>query len=472
MRIRIGYRLFIGFLLTATAVLALVTLMTRWNFERGFLEYINESELDRLSYLAAKLGEFYEKEGSWTSLEGDNERWLELMAPPGVEGSPATVLGPAPASNTSLVSRDPLAISPRVSVWDAKGNQLFGPPRIDRVLHVQQIFNRGEIVGSLHLNPMEALASELDSRFAEQQTNWIFGTALAALALTAVLTFMFTRQMVSPVAELTRGTHLLTAGRFSERIDVQSSDELGDLASDFNTLAETLERHQNSQQQWIADISHELRTPLAVLRAELQGMEDGLRDFDETSRKTLALEVDRLTDLVNDIYDLSVSDIGALRYRKLPDNVVDALLETIEVFEHRIDDAQLELTLDMPNEPLLAMIDRVRLGQLFTNVLENSVRYTDPGGQIHVTCRRLGKDIQIEFDDSAPGVADEKLPRLFERLYRVDSSRRRSTGGAGLGLAICENIAHGHEGKITAERSKLGGIKIKIVLPAETTVAV
>ena len=186
-------------------------------------------------------------------------------------------------------------------------------------------------------------------------------------------------------------------------------------------------------------------------------MEDGVRPFDETTRKSLSGEVERLTKLVNDIFQLSVADVGALRYRKEVADVGQVLEDTVEMFEARIRDAGLELETRYPDGPLEALIDVNRLGQLFTNVLENSIRYTDRGGRVRVACVQKGRDIEVSIEDSAPNVPSDAMPRLFKRLYRVESSRGRQTGGAGLGLAICKRIAHALGGSITASPSGLGG---------------
>ena len=109
--------------------------------------------------------------------------------------------------------------------------------------------------------------------------------------------------------------------------------------------------------------------------------------------------------------------------------------------------------------------DKERLDQLFSNLFENSLRYTDPGGQLVVRLTCKDRQTVIDFADSAPGVPEEELDRLFDRLYRVESSRSRSTGGAGLGLAICKNIVEAHDGTISAHSSPLGGVTIRVVLP-------
>ncbi len=466
MRIGIGQKIFLGFLLAALVVLALTTGITRWSFERGFLNYVNENEAEALRQIALTVAGAYGDEGNWKSLENDRDRWLELMAPPGTAGSGSIPQGIGLSHDGAAVSRDPLAISPRIAVLDDAGNRLFGPPPGDTPQRTEPIVFRGEVVGSLHLNPLETLARDLDQQFSQQQVRWIYGTAVFALLLAGVLAIVFSRQIISPIAELTRGTQELAEGRFEKRLEARSSDELGGLATNFNVLAETLERNQQAQRRWIADISHELRTPLSVLRGELQAVEDGVRAFDEATRKSLSGEVERLTKLVNDMYQLSVADVGALRYRRVVADVGQVLESTVEMFEPRIRDAGLELETRFPRGPLEALIDVNRLGQLFTNVLENTVRYTDRGGRVRVACAQRGKNIAVSIEDSAPTVPADSLPRLFERLYRVETSRGRQTGGAGLGLAICKRIAHALGGSISASPSTLGGLKLTVQLPA------
>ena len=289
------------------------------------------------------------------------------------------------------------------------------------------------MVGNLHLNPLETLARDLDQQFLQQQVRWIYGTAVFAFLLAGVLAVAFSRQIVSPISKLTRGTQALANGRFTERLTVRSSDELGGLARNFNVLAETLERNQQAQRQWVADISHELRTPLSVLRGELQAVEDGVRAFDEATRKSLSGEVDRLTKLVNDIYQLSVADVGALRYRKEVADVGQVLEDTVDMFEARIRDAGLEMETRYSQGPLEALIDVNRLGQLFTNVLENTVRYTDRGGRVRVACTRQGKDIVVIIEDSAPSVPADALPRLFEAALSRGEFQGPPDGRGGTG---------------------------------------
>ena len=178
MRIRIGHRLFIGFLLATVIVLTLMTMLTRWYFHRGFIEYVNESEVDRLRFLSANLERFYEKERSWDALNGDRARWRELLAPPPTLERLDDSKSPG-APYEIDVSEDPFAISPRVTVLDRHGNHLFGPPVSSAAAQTVPIIFGDEVVGNLQVSPLQTLAREVDTSFAQEQNDWYLGSALA-----------------------------------------------------------------------------------------------------------------------------------------------------------------------------------------------------------------------------------------------------------------------------------------------------
>ena len=218
-------------------------------------------------------------------------------------------------------------------------------------------------------------------------------------------------------------------------------------------------------QQWIADISHELRTPLSVLRAEIEALQDGVRQMTPERLNSLHSEVMNLNRLVNDLYELSMSDIGALNYQKQLIDVSETLNKTLESHQDEFDSKNITVAFEPDSKPRQINADPERLQQLFSNLLINTLRYTDAGGKLEIKLDRDKSRVLIIFEDSAPGVPDDDIPHLFERLYRVESSRNRETGGTGLGLAICKNIVEAHEGNIVAETSTLGGLKITIDLP-------
>jgi two-component system sensor histidine kinase BaeS len=182
--------------------------------------------------------------------------------------------------------------------------------------------------------------------------------------------------------------------------------------------------------------------------------------------KSLLTEVNVLGQLVNDVHDLALADVGALSYRKLPVNVADVLGSCISAFQDRFEHERLQVQWHASEPGLLMLADESRLAQLFTNLLENSLRYTDAGGVLQISCGRQDDHAIVLLEDSAPGVSEDALPHLFERFYRTDASRNRNTGGSGLGLAICRSIVDAHGGAIVASHSSLGGLRVELLLPA------
>ena len=242
-------------------------------------------------------------------------------------------------------------------------------------------------------------------------------------------------------------------------------DELATLALNFNDLAATLEQNEASRKRWLADIAHELRTPLAIVKGELEAMEDGVRPINIRNIASISEEVNHLQSLINDLNELNQAEIGAMRYQKSALNISELLMLNAERHRALLKSHGLVLSLEIPENKISCWADAKRLNQLLDNLFTNSAKYTDAPGQ--VICRLVEKpdDVFIYLEDSQPGVSEADLEKLFEHLYRVDSSRNRKTGGSGIGLALCKNIVYAHQGKLSAHASALGGLMIKISLP-------
>jgi len=236
-----------------------------------------------------------------------------------------------------------------------------------------------------------------------------------------------------------------------------------------NQLATTLQRSEQMRQRWLADTSHELRTPLAIIKGEIEAMLDGIRAFDHANLLSLKQEADHLHKLIDDLTDLSNADIGSLRYHMQNLNVNTLIERNREHIDLLAQDANLRLTLETDTAHQRVYADQQRLQQLFDNLITNSCKYSDPGGVLHVSLKSvINADkswMELVVEDSAPAVAAEHLPHLFDYLYRVESSRNRQTGGAGLGLAIAARIVAAHKGEIAVLPSDLGGLKVVVRLP-------
>ncbi len=450
-------KLFLAILATCIALLITMHWAVRVSFERGFIDYIKHGNEQRLQMLGDALGEQYELHGDWRFLRNNDRFVFQILRSFEHEGDEDR---PGPGM-------PPHGWRTQFWVTDQSGDVLVGPRSpIPKEGTRRAIMVNGAVVGAVIASPVERLTRNTDINFDRQQrrTSWLI-VGLATL-LAALATFPLARGLLAPVKRLVEGTHRLAAGDFTTRVATSSPDELGKLAQDFNQLASTLEKNQQMRRDFMADISHELRTPLAVLRGELEAIQDGVRQFTPESVASLQAEVGTLTKLVDDLHQLSMSDEGALAYQKAPMDVITLLEIAAGAFRERFASRGLSLNVSLP-ESAIVFGDRDRLMQLFNNLLENSLRYTDAGGQLMISASVKPDTLAMTFADSGPGVSDEQLSRLFERFYRTEGSRNRASGGSGLGLPICVNIVEAHGGTIAAAHSPFGGVSITVELPLE-----
>ncbi|GAB4374017.1 MAG: ATP-binding protein [Deltaproteobacteria bacterium] len=473
MKIRIQTKLFLAMLAVACGVLAGMYLVLRWSFSRGFLDYVNRADRERIEQLSGVIEEAYAEEGSWRFVTEDPRRWQRLIrfSRPGRFRDSRSPRGPMhpvdePPPPPPARPEPGHGFAHRVVLLDADKKPLVAPPGMRETPPLKDLRVGDKTVGYLGVLPLRALRDDLQLRFVREQRQAFALIALAMVFLAALLSIPLARRMVRRIRTIETATHRLASGRYDTRVPVGSSDELGRLARDFNALAQTLEQQEQSRRQWIADISHELRTPLSILRGEIEALQDGIRPLSPEAIGSLHAEVLRISRLVGDLYDLSLSDLGAMEYRKSDIDLLEPLREAIELFRPDFGSKGISLEADLPaGAACPSFADPERLHQLFSNLLENSLKYTDPGGSLRVFVERGSTTSTVHFQDSGPGVPEADLEKLFDRLYRVEGSRSRETGGAGLGLSICKSIVLAHGGTIGARPSPLGGLWVTIGFP-------
>jgi two-component system sensor histidine kinase BaeS len=315
-------------------------------------------------------------------------------------------------------------------------------------------------VGYLGYIPRPEILESIERLYLRRQHGAFAAIALGMLAAALLLGAGLSTWLSGRIHRVAEATHRLIEGNYSVRLEPQGNDELARLAADFNMLARTLEAAREARSQWIADIAHELRTPLAILRGEIEALQDGVRPLTQESVSSLASEASRLSRLVEDLHTLSLSDLGALSYHMEPVDLAEIASDAIDAQRRALAEKGLQLELSLA--PATIRGDAGRLGQVFGNLLQNSLRYTEAPGVLAV---RIEPDARVIWEDSAPGVPAEDLPRLTERLFRVDGSRSRAGGGSGLGLAIARAIVDAHGGTLAASASPLGGLRIEIRFP-------
>ena len=461
-------RLFIAMLAVTALVMAGVFAFSRLAFEQGFLGYLKEQESRRVEAVAERFEQHYLSVGSWDALRG-NERLMRRLVSEGwlsVERrfahdrdedehqdddhrhdhhdddwkdrgrDPGHFSRPRPALDGHRPGRPP---GPpfRVAILDNQNTLVVGSVRLSRKGVSTELKVQDETVGFLVSAPRHPLPDQLDQRFADrQQTSFLVIMAFAILA-SALLAFLMARGFTRPIQALQAGTRRLAKGDYEIRLGQQlgrrRKDEIARLVRDFDDLAAALEQTEQQRRAWVADISHELRTPLTVLRGEIEALQDGIRKPSPETLESLSHEVQRLGRLIDDLYELSMSDMGTLSYRKEPLNLVEVLDRVVHAHDPEIEGAGLTLDWGAKIDATVPVYaDAQRLEQLFSNLIGNSCRYTDGGGRLRITLTtQTDKNTaQILVEDSAPGVPDAALEKLFDRFYRVEASRNRATGSS------------------------------------------
>jgi two-component system sensor histidine kinase BaeS len=490
---KLSFKISAAFLLTFFVVLGLMIGSIRFFAYHNFSDYVHKVEIEMLDEFVDRLTAEYEKHQSWQSLRGNYVLWHATLrlSNVGQKKNDRERMGGSSNSGRSVSDRTMETkkrrnessrgdnVGPnqshikyvyrmiqRLTLFDELKAPLIGRARSAEGHALREIVTEGRIVGWLGLRKHERLSHPLDVAYLKEQSNVFYLAGSGMLVLAAVVSFLLSRNLLAPVKQLTAGTRALTSLKFETRIDVHSKDELGQLAADFNVMAKTLEQSEQMRRQWLTDISHELRTPLSILRGEIEAMQDGVRKTSQQNLDSLHSEVIYLTKIVNDLHYLSLAETGALPINKRTVDPVQVLKETVRLFETRF--AQHKITvLDelVSDHKMVLQGDADRLTQLFSNLFENALRYADSPGSLRIWQARRENRLVLHVEDSGPGVPEESVERLFDRLYRVDHARTRARGGSGLGLSICKSIVEAHGGKIGATNGQSGGLRFDIELP-------
>lgn len=448
MKFDITAKLFLILLAMSIAISATTGVVTRVSFKSQFMGYLNQHGEARLDVLAPAFAKEYERRGNWEYFRNNRIRWIEFLR--------TTARTPN--------SPDLASVHLRMVLLDEQRRYVEGFQQDVNAAAMRAIVVNGRTVGYLALRSLDDALTDADLRFKQSQlaASWIIGGSVALLA--ALAAFWLSRSLLTPIRRITAATQQLADGDYTIRIQSDSDDSVGRLARDFNRLADKLKSNEELRRNFMADIAHELRTPLAILRSEIEAIVDRVRDATPDALASLQSEVTTLTKVVDDLYDLSLADIGALTYRMEAIDLSDALLSTLAAFRSRFAERGLTMTTDIPSNVRLKG-DQARIQQLFNNLLENMARYTRAPGALRIECAVDDREARIGFHDSGPGVSEEQRAHLFERFYRTGSASRDTTRGAGLGLAICRKIVEAHGGTIAADASPLGGLLIDIRLP-------
>ena len=287
---------------------------------------------------------------------------------------------------------------------------------------------------------------------------------------------LMSRSIIGNLEHLARSSAKFSTGDYSVRAHVTSGDEVEMVADAFNKMVESLEQARMREKEFdqarrslIASVSHDLRTPLTSLRVMIEAINDGVITDEESVKRYLALaqtEIQNLSNLVDDLFELSQLDSGAQNWHKEPASLRDLISDTLETLRVQAQAKGIQLVGAV--EPTIdpVSMNAFKMQRVLSNLVQNAIIYTPSGGSISVNAQRSGRQIQVDIIDTGEGIAPKDLPHIFEPFYRSEKSRSRNAGGAGLGLAIARGIVQAHDGTIGVT-SQLGiGSRFFFTLPS------
>ena len=269
---------------------------------------------------------------------------------------------------------------------------------------------------------------------------------IAALALAVFLS----RPLARPIREIGAAARRLASGDYAVRVPPQGPDEVASLAESFNQMAVSLEEQESLRRGFITNAAHELRTPLTNLKGYLEGLRDGIISADKATFESLWEEAERLVRLAASLDALAEGDAAHGPPRLVELDVAAAIRGAVELAGPSLERASLSLHLDLPDR-LDAQTDPDALAQVLGNLLQNAARYTPRGGRVAIGAERRSEEILVTVSNTGVDIPPDDLPHVFERFYRVDKSRDRAHGGAGIGLAIVQQMVEAAGGRVGVE---------------------
>ena len=406
---------------------------------RRFVEYVAQMRAERMEI---GLSGYYLQRGDWEGIQPFVEQWGNLY---GQRIIVTDANGIAVADSEGDVLGESYAP-------DSPGRPLSSPWQTDAIgtLYIESSSDVGLIA-------LQILFKEIGRFF-------IWG-GLIGVAIALVITFLLSRRVLAPVKALTSAARQLGRGDFSQRVQVKDKGEVGEMANTFNFMASDLEQAEQLQRNMVADIAHELRTPLSNLRGYLEAVRDGVIKPDADTIRSLDEEAALLSRLVDDLQELSLAEAGELKLVCQAENIGELIKQTVGGLQAQATTKGLSVSVDLPDRLPAVNIDSPRISQVLRNLLENALAHTAEGDAITVTAAQQGNWVEVSVVDTGEGIPAEGLPNIFERFYRVDKSRARTTGGSGLGLTIAKRLVEAHGGTIQAQSEQGKGSRFSFTVP-------
>lgn len=466
---RLQSKLLLSFLLIVLLSAILFTFLSYRSIDQNLLKYMGAVRENRINQYEQLFRNYYLTNGSWEGVEN-----LSKLAP--IEGGKGWGRGggmgrggppsfaPGPMEEILLLSPEGTVIADSIS---SRIGEKISPDQVKGI--ERPIYDeKGEWIGTLLLGlSSQSRYTDLENSFLASVNEAVWISGGIALTVSVLFSILISVGLTRPIKKLTSATHGFSKGDWSTRVEITSKDEIGELATSFNRMADRLERLEKVRKNLIADVAHELRTPLFILRGNLESMLTQGRLPDEERLALLHDEIVRLSHIVQDLQNISLAEEGKLPLHKEEVNIFALIQKVIQIFSAQLEEKKISLRLDLAEELSSVFLDPKRIEQVFVNLIGNGIRYTPIAGTIEITGRKNEGTMIISIRDTGPGIPEEYLQNIFDRFYRADKGRARTEGGTGLGLSIAKGYVEAHGGSIKAENHPEGGSIFTFKIPFE-----
>lgn len=470
---KLGAKISIAMIFLALLATLVAAFLTGKAIRTSFDYYVDRNLSYRSERIQAVLTEYYSEKGGWEGVQAVFD-----YSQPGAKG-----MGPgygrfgqgAPRAGHGMVGSgsglmmgpgggDILLVDLNGSVLAASNSEFLGKtaPEVS-VRQGAPVKVNGSVVGTLIM--VNTHHGEWESEFFNSVNRATLWAAAVALIIALILGVIISKHLTRPLSMLSGAARRLAGRDLGHRVPIVTRDEIGDLAKSFNLMAESLERNERLRRNLIADTAHELRTPLAILRGNLESLQEGVIEASPEVVISLHDEVMRISRLVNELQDISLADAGELRLNRRETSVEELIEKVAIAFSGEAKYKNVAFSVNIPAGLPTVCVDQDRIIQVLLNILGNALRYTQSGGIVTLSAGLEGHDVVFSVKDTGIGIVPEDVTNIFERFYRSEQSRSRSGGGTGLGLAIAKGLVEAHGGRVWVESKVNEGSRFSFTVP-------
>lgn len=451
MRRSFAFKLALAFGIVAIAAAALTAMLVNLAFGNRFTNYLEAQQQGRQTELVRSLQDSYSRMNGWNSTDLKSLSALALS-----DGGEVRLLDMA-----GNIVWEPTA-TPAGSAMAAMHRQMMGGGPLGPEQAVPVIVG-GKQVGTMVVRLPNPGLNQQDVSFRSSVNRLLLLGGVIACLLALALGVVLARRATAPARDLTRAAQALAAGDRSRRVTVDTTKELGEMGEAFNTMAGTIEEEDRLRRIFATDVAHELRTPLAILRTQVEALQDGVSAASPEVFSSLHEETLRLTRLVEDLETLASAEAARFSLAPSDTNLLPLLESAAKEFAGPFDSKGVRLDTDL--DGVEAYVDPTRLGQIVSNLLSNALKFTPAGNTVKLTLVEDEPDAVIQVTDSGTGIPADELDHVFDRFYRGRDTR---TSGSGIGLTVVRELTQAHGGSVDVASEPAGGTRFTVRLPLST----